>query len=164
MPSQLSSCTCTMRPKVIRPTRASGGSRLRDICSDSFSACRSSSSRQISTTYRKIKGVGGPRYREPKKQVAFTITSKERNLHHQQVRMMQRIYWPLPRLYLANGTINGLMTTNMLQDYLNSILIKTHMRIHLYYVLNCRELRHQFRRLIHIRDACIRGWKLKDGK
>jgi hypothetical protein len=39
-----------------------GGSRDKDICRDSFRACRSSSSRHVSTTYRKMRGFGGPRY------------------------------------------------------------------------------------------------------
>jgi hypothetical protein len=51
----------TMVPKVIKPTKAFSGRRLKLITSESFSADRLSSSWQVSTTYRKIGGLGAGR-------------------------------------------------------------------------------------------------------
>ena len=53
----------TIVPKVIRPTRAFSGSRLRLMTSDSLRAAKLSSSWQVSTTYRKIGGLGAGRDR-----------------------------------------------------------------------------------------------------
>jgi hypothetical protein len=50
-----------MVPNVISPTRAFSGSKLRLITSDSFRAARLSSSWQVSTTYKKIGGLGAGR-------------------------------------------------------------------------------------------------------
>ena len=48
----------TIVPKVINPTNAFGGSRLRLMINESFNALRLSSSWQVSTRYRKIGGEG----------------------------------------------------------------------------------------------------------
>ena len=50
-----------MVPKVINPTRAFSGNRLKLIIRDSFKADKLSSSWQVSTTYRKIGGLGAGR-------------------------------------------------------------------------------------------------------
>jgi hypothetical protein len=47
-----------MVPNVIKPTRAYCGSRLKLITSASRNAFRSSSSKQVSTTKRKMGGTG----------------------------------------------------------------------------------------------------------
>lgn len=47
-----------MVPKVIKPTRAFSGSKLKLMTRDSFSADKLSSSWQVSTTYKKIGGLG----------------------------------------------------------------------------------------------------------
>jgi hypothetical protein len=44
-------------PNVMRPIRAVGGSKLKLTMSVSFKACKSVSSRHVSTTYKKIGGV-----------------------------------------------------------------------------------------------------------
>jgi hypothetical protein len=46
-----------MVPYVIKPTKAFGGSRLRLTTMVSFKALRSSSSRQVSITKRKMGGI-----------------------------------------------------------------------------------------------------------
>jgi hypothetical protein len=51
----------TIVPKVINPTRAFSGRRLKLMTSDSFSAFKLSSSWQVSTTYRKMGGLGAGR-------------------------------------------------------------------------------------------------------
>jgi hypothetical protein len=48
---------CTIVPKVIKPMRAVGGSKLKLTIRVSFKACKSDSSRQVSTTYKNIGGV-----------------------------------------------------------------------------------------------------------
>jgi len=53
----------TMVPKVIKPTSEFGGKRLSDMMRESLRACRSSSSRQVSTTKRKMGGTAAPRGR-----------------------------------------------------------------------------------------------------
>ena len=45
-------------PNVTKPTRAFSGRRLKLITRDSFNADKLSSSWQVSTTYRKIGGLG----------------------------------------------------------------------------------------------------------
>lgn len=50
------SCTATIFPNVMIPMRAFGGRRLKLSWSDSFNATNSSSSRQVSTTYRNTGG------------------------------------------------------------------------------------------------------------
>lgn len=50
--------THTIVPNVIKPTRAFSGKRLKLIIRDSFNAVKLSSSWQVSTTYRKIGGLG----------------------------------------------------------------------------------------------------------
>jgi hypothetical protein len=50
-------------PKVIKPINAVGGSKLRLTIKVSFSACRSVSSKQVSTTYKKIGGVEADLFR-----------------------------------------------------------------------------------------------------
>jgi hypothetical protein len=44
----------TMVPYVMRPMRAVGGRRLKLTIRVSFKACKSETSRQVSTTYRKM--------------------------------------------------------------------------------------------------------------
>ena len=51
----------TIVPKVISPTKAFCGSRLKLITSDSFKAFKLSSSWHVSTTYKKIGGEGAGR-------------------------------------------------------------------------------------------------------
>lgn len=50
-----------MVPKVIKPTRAYGGIKLKLTTNASRRAFKSSSSRQVSTTNRKIGGTVAPR-------------------------------------------------------------------------------------------------------
>lgn len=50
-----------MVPKVTRPTKAYGGSRLRLIIIESLRACSESASWQVSTTKRKMGGEGAGR-------------------------------------------------------------------------------------------------------
>lgn len=50
-----------MVPNVTRPTSAFSGKRLKLIIRDSFKADKLSSSWQVSTTYRKIGGLGAGR-------------------------------------------------------------------------------------------------------
>jgi hypothetical protein len=51
----------TIVPYVIKPTKALSGRRLKLITNDSLSADKLSSSWQVSTTYRKIGGLGAGR-------------------------------------------------------------------------------------------------------
>jgi hypothetical protein len=53
----------TIVPKVIKPIRAVGGSKLKLTIKVSFSACKSESSKHVSTTYRKIGGVEADLFR-----------------------------------------------------------------------------------------------------
>ena len=48
----------TIVPNVTKPTSAFSGSRLKLMTRDSFNADKLSSSWQVSTTYRKIGGLG----------------------------------------------------------------------------------------------------------
>jgi hypothetical protein len=50
-----------MVPKVMSPTRAFSGNRLKLMIRDSFRAAKLSSSWHVSTTYRKIGGLGAGR-------------------------------------------------------------------------------------------------------
>lgn len=53
----------TMVPKVMSPTKAVGGKRLKLITSSARRAFRSSSSKHVSTTYRNIGGIWAGRLR-----------------------------------------------------------------------------------------------------
>ena len=47
----------TIVPNVIKPTQAYSGNKLKLTINDSFKALRSSSSRQVSTTNKKMGGI-----------------------------------------------------------------------------------------------------------
>lgn len=70
----------TIVPKVINPTQAWGGSKLKLMTSESLRACKSSSLRQVSTTYKKMGGICAARLRLYSMVVYFESSSGGRLL------------------------------------------------------------------------------------